>query len=406
MRITWSVPVFSQALDSGRGDLVRAAAMIEALRSGGHDVRVVEASRRPGRELDESLYRGMARRRLPDGIRLTLRDVAWWWRSREHGRRVAEVARRQGADLLVETQVHGVVSGSVAARATGLPLVLDDVSPVGEIERLGAGLPALSRAAFERQRAAAALLVVPTTHIADRLETGRTPPHVTVIPNGVDLEAHRRVDRDAARRALGLREEVLIGFVGSFQPWHDVPLLVRSFAGARTRAVARLLLVGDGPGREPALAEARSLGLDGRVIAPGSMTPDRVPELLGACDVGVLAGTNEYGQPMKLLEYGAAGLASVAPDLLPVRDVIENGVSGLLFAPGDHASLTRALEELIDAPDRCHRLGAEARSRIAAGDTWTDRARRLVGAVHRAVAAGGPAAPSRPAPRAAARSRR
>lgn len=387
MKITWSIPVFGQGLDSGRGDLVRARALVDALRSRGHEVRVVEARNRPGRQVDDALYRKLLAGRLPDRVRLALRDVAWWWRSRGHGRRVAETAEDQGTDVLVETQAHGVVSGAVAARLTGLPLVLDDVSPPTEVERLGAGLPALGRAAFRKQRDAATLLVAPSMRIRRLLEAAPASPPVRVIPNGVDLEGHRTVAPDGGRGSRGPEATVVIGFVGSFQPWHDATLLVRAFAALPESPPARLLLVGDGPGRAPALATARELEVESRIVAPGAVPPERIPALLAACDIGVLPGTNGYGHPMKLLEYAAAGLPLVAPDVPPVRELVTvDGVSGLLFPAGDAPALTHALGRLMDDPELRRRLAAHARRHLASESGWPGRGHRLERILERVVA--------------------
>jgi hypothetical protein len=101
--------------------------------------------------------------------------------------------------------------------------------------------------------------------------------------------------------------------------------------------------------------------------------------MLAACDIGVLPESNEYGQPMKLLEYAAAGLAIVAPDLPPVRAIIDDGVTGLLFPPGDVTGLTRALDRLLRDRAMRTRLGTQARSRIAAAAGWDQRGRELTG---------------------------
>lgn len=388
MKITWSVPVFGQGIGAGRGDLVRAGALVDSLRSRGHEVRVVEARRRPGRELEEAVHREVIGRVLPGRVRLALRDAAWWWRSRGHGRRVAEAAEEQGADVVVETHAHGVVSGSTAARSLGLPLVLDDVSPPGEPGRLATGFPALPRAAYRRQLEAASLLVAPTARVRKRVSAGGggDVPTVRIVPNGVDLAAHRRASRGSGRSALGLGDEFVVGFVGSFQPWHDVSLLVRAFARLDTERPARLLLVGDGPGREPSLSEARERGVDDRVLAVGRVPPDRVPRLLAACDAGVLPGTNPYGHPMKLLEYAAAGLPLVAPDLPAVSEVVEGGRTGLLVPAGDPAELARALERLEGSPTLSRRLAERARREVASGEGWDARARRLSRALEEAAA--------------------
>jgi glycosyltransferase involved in cell wall biosynthesis len=107
-------------------------------------------------------------------------------------------------------------------------------------------------------------------------------------------------------------------------------------------------------------------------------------------DIGVVPHSNEYGHPMKLVEYAAAGVPAVAPDLPPIREAIEPGKTGLLFAPGDAADLARVLSRLAGDPALRRRLGDEAQRRVAAGASWSDRARALVADL-------GPAAGAAPA---------
>jgi glycosyltransferase involved in cell wall biosynthesis len=290
-----------------------------------------------------------------------------------------------GADVLVETQVHGVPSGARAARRAGIPLVLDDVSPPGEERVLGGGLPGLAERAFRRESAVARALVVSSEGLRRDLAAEGVPEErLAVVPNGVDLAAHQGRDRRAARRSLGVEGRLVVGYAGSFQPWHRVEMLVVAVAELAEAHAVHLLLVGDGPGREEALAAAERAGLAGRVTAPGRVPPERVPGLLAACDVGALPGTNDYGQPMKLLEYAAAGLAVVAPDRPPVREVVTAGRTALLFPPGDGHALAAALRRLSADPGLREDLGQRARREVAGPAGWSVRAEELA-AVLRAV---------------------
>lgn len=382
MKVCWSVPVLADRPGAGRGDLVRAAALTEGLRGLGHQVRVVEAAGGGG---GRGIYRGILRRVLPERLALVLRDLARRVHARRHAREVAGAARRMGADVLVETQVHGVPSGARAARRAGVPLVLDDVSPPDEERALGAGLPGLAERGFRGESAAAAALVVSSEGLRRALAAAGVPEErLAVVSNGVDLAAHRGLDRRAARRSLGVEGRLVVGYAGSFQPWHRVETLVSAVAGIAEDHDVHLLLVGDGPGREEALAAVRRAGLKARVSAPGRVPPERVPELLAACDVGALPGTNDYGQPMKLLEYAAAGLAMVAPDRPPVREVVTGGRTALLFPPGDGRALAGALRRLSAEPGLRESLGQRARREVAGPAGWSGRAEELA-AVLRAV---------------------
>lgn len=379
MKITWSVPVWGERLDSSRGDLVRARGLIEALQVDGHDVRVVESVAMPGGGLVISAYRGVVRRVLPQRLALTLRDVGRWIQAQVHGRRVAAEAREQSAEVIIETQVNFAGSGALAARITGLPLVLDDCSPSSEEGVLGAGLPGLAHYVLKQQTQAASVVVVASHALGERLvEEGVPPDKLGIVPNGVDLAAYDGVDREAARKRLGLVNRCVFGFVGSFEPWHHVELLVEALARLVSDHSVHLLLVGDGPGRESALAASRHLGVSSHVTAVGAVKPAELPELVSSFDVGVLPGSNDYGHPMKLMEYAAAGLASVAPDLAAVREVVQDGVTGVLFPPGDVNALAMTLAWLV-TDDRLRKcLGEYARTQVAVGASWTDRARALV----------------------------
>jgi glycosyltransferase involved in cell wall biosynthesis len=376
MKITWSIPVRGPSpRDSSRGDLVRAWHLIDALRTDGHDVCAVEDTGR----LAVSAYRTATRRVLPRRWALVLRDAGRWAHARSHGRRVAAAAAEQGADVIFETQVHFSNSGARAARITGLPLVLDDCSPSSEEVMLGSGLPGLAHRLLKRPARTAAVVVAVSQALRQRLiEEGISPEKICVVPNGVDLAAYEDIDRPAARARLGLSDRFVIGFVGSFQPWHRVELLVEAFAHLAYDRRVHLLLVGNGPGRESALTAARRLGVRHRVTVIGAVQPSEVPELICSLDVGVLPGSNDYGHPMKVLEYAAAGLARVAPDLAPVREIIQPGVTGLLFPPGDVSALASALTRLMTDDNLRQRLGERARSHVSVGASWKDRARALV----------------------------
>lgn len=377
MRITWSLPVGGERLNGSRGDLVRAARLIDALRGDGHEVHVVERMDRAGAETVVKTYRNWVRRALPARPALILRDAARWADARHHGRRVAAAARAQSADVIVETQVHASGSGALAVRLSGVPLLLDDCSPLSEAVEMGLGLRGLARRLFRQQVEAARWATVSSHALRERMiQEGVPRAKLRVIPNGVDAGAYAAADRDAERRRLGLEGLCVFGFVGSFQPWHRVELLVQAMALLAHERV-HLLLVGDGPGRSEAMAAAHRLGVASRIAAPGAVPPAQVPALVAACDVGVLPGSNDYGHPMKLLEYAAAGLPAVAPDLAPVREVVRDGVTGRLFPAGDASALARTLAVfVVDEPLR-RRMGAAARQAVAAGATWRARARVL-----------------------------
>lgn len=384
MKITWSLPVRGERLESSRGDLVRARRLIERLRAEGHDLRVVEYATLPGASLAVSAYRRLVSRVIPRPLALILRDLGRWLESRRHARRVAWEARKQGADVILETQVGFAGSGASAARLTGLPFVLEDCSPSSEEAVLGCGLPGLAKRILRRQLAAASMVVVSTRALREILiQDGVPAKKLHVVPNGVDARAYSALDPEGVRERLGLSRQCVIGFVGSFQPWHATELVVHALAQLARWYPLHLVLVGDGPTRKSTLDAVRRLGLDSSVTAIPAVPPDRIPGLISAFHIGVLPGSNDYGHPVKLMEYAAAGIPSVAPDLPSVREVVQDGLSGLLFPPGDLGGLVAALALLIQEENLRTRLGDTARRTITAEASWSGRGRDLASLLER-----------------------
>jgi glycosyltransferase involved in cell wall biosynthesis len=378
VRIVWSLPLRGERLTSSRGDVVRARHLIEALREEGHDVIVIDDAAHGHTHAAVTTYRNRLRSWLPRSTALIVRDIGRIVHGCMHGAHVQAAARTTRADLIVETQVAYTLSGSLASRLTGTPLVLDDCSPGSEEHQFGTGLPALAQVVMGLQARAARSVVAVSPTITEMLAAEGIPRQkIACVPNGIAAEAFTRAAH-RGRRPPELEGICVVGFIGSFQPWHRVDLLIDAVAALPAACRIQVVLAGDGPGLAAVLDRAVKSGIRDRVAAVGAVPANEVPALLSAWDVGVMPHSNPYGDPMKLREYAAAGLPSIAPDLAPIRDVVEDGVTGLLFRPGDLDALARSLAGLAaDEPFR-RRLGDEARRRAFASGSWTERARSLL----------------------------
>ena len=376
MKIVWSLPVRGERLSSSRGDLVRARSLIDALRADGHEVSVVEDAEHAHTQAVVATYRSWLRSVLPRRPTLILRDLGRSMHGCAHGIHVASAARALRADLIIETQVAYSASAALAGRLAGIPFVLDDCSPTCEEDAVGAGLPALARAALRLQAQRARAVVAVSPALAGMLvEEGVPHRKIACVPNVIDVDAFTHAIA-ARHRDPAEHGRCVIVFVGSFQPWHRVDLLFDAVAALAERI--QVVLAGDGPGLKTALDSATARRLQDRVTALGAIPPDAIPALLARCDIGVLPHSNEYGDPMKLREYAAAGLAVVAPDLEPVREAVVNDETGILFPAGNADALARALARLADDPVERRRLGEQAQQRAFATGSWRGRARALL----------------------------
>ena len=127
--------------------------------------------------------------------------------------------------------------------------------------------------------------------------------------------------------------------------------------------------------------QAARLGVRDRLTVTGLIPHEDVPAWLARIDIAVLADSNDYGSPMKIFEYMAAGKAIVAPDYGPVLEVLQNGSTGVVFPRGDVGALQEALSELVADPALRRRLGENARVSVLREHTWARNAERLEAAL-------------------------
>jgi glycosyltransferase involved in cell wall biosynthesis len=214
------------------------------------------------------------------------------------------------------------------------------------------------------------------------ISLGGNEQDVHVVPNGVStrLFAEKKTG-ETVRRRYNLGNERLVGFVGSFQPWHDVRGLLHAFSKLYAYDHnLRLILVGDGEPRETLEESTRGLGLESAVIFTGNVPHDSVPDYIAAMDVAVAPyNWNEdfYGSPLKLFEYMAAGKPTVAAAIGQIEEVIEHRKTGWLYPSGDYEQLAEGMAGLLYSPELSSAIGTAAREKILTKYTWKAIATRI-----------------------------
>jgi glycosyltransferase involved in cell wall biosynthesis len=190
------------------------------------------------------------------------------------------------------------------------------------------------------------------------------PRKVTVVPNGIDVRRFREpVDAAALRRSLRIPAAApVIGTVGRLSEVKQQDVLLRAFARVRLRVPeAHLLLVGDGPLKDSLSELAVRLGLGDRVHFAGYQA--RPQAYLRLMDLFALTSRSE-GMPLVVLEAWAAGLPVVASRVGGLPEMIDEGRTGVLFAPGDEGALADVLSGLLEDAGRARRMGEEGRVRV------------------------------------------
>jgi len=198
---------------------------------------------------------------------------------------------------------------------------------------------------------------------------GAASARVHVIPNGTDMTAvgpHLRARRAALRQSLGIGDgEFLWLAAGRLEEPKDYPNLLEAMAMLRPAAPhARLAIAGQGPLEHELRALAASLHLDDVVSFLGFR--EDVHACMAAADATVLASAWE-GLPNVVIESLAAGTPIVSTDVGGVREVIDEGVSGLIVPPRRPLALASAMSALMA------RSPSDLRSMGDAGRAYVER---------------------------------
>lgn len=300
------------------------------------------------------------------------------WRDMQHDRLVESHLRSLSESnppaLICERSARLHKAGLTVARALNVPYVLewkDNLVNYG---------PSLFRAHALRVEAEkerqADWIIVESQVLKDQLaEGGLEPGKILVAHNAVDSAgfAHRPSERERFRRSIGIDDDhVLVGYLGSYAWYHDTPRLIEAAAQLQSRFADRVRIVLVGAGRDRPACEGLvdRMGLAERVIFHDPISPDAVPNVLSGLDIAVLPGSTDIICPIKIQEYMAAGLPTVAPDYRCNREVLEDGVHGLLFRPGDASDLAAKLAQLAEDAGMRHRMGEAARQSAVDRFSW------------------------------------
>lgn len=188
----------------------------------------------------------------------------------------------------------------------------------------------------------------------DRLRFGSQK--LRTLYNGV------RVDRYQPRSSLRAPSEAVVVFVAAWLiPEKGIDILLRAFAQTRGTEV-RLQVAGDGPDEGRLRALAIELGIAERTSFLGLRND--LPDLLADADIFVHPATWAEAFGFAVAEAMSCGCAVVAASVGAMPELIEDGTSGLLFAPGDPDALAAQLNRLIEDRTLRELLSANARARV------------------------------------------
>lgn len=279
----------------------------------------------------------------------------------------AKVIRENCLDVIVERETS-FGAGAVASMLTGKPMILELIGP---------------RCSALSVRRASRIMAYTESMLPKKVSRNKA----VIVTAAVDTDMFRpdAEQRRAVREEYGLGGCVVIGYVGTFQPWHGVEELIRASKGIlEAHPDVRFLMVG--PYYEPMESLAKSLGVSRAYIFTGPVAYEEVPRYINAADVLVAPYNPErselrrrygIGSPLKVLEYMSCAKPLVTSSLRPITEIVQDEMNGLLVPSGDVKSLRDALIRLVEDRGFAEGLGERARACVLRRYSWSALASRF-----------------------------
>lgn len=368
------------------GYTFRTRAILRAQLAKGWDVRGLTGRRHVAAGPQEELVDGLHFHRTPGeaaGGNALLRE---WRDISAHADAIDSLVRQWRPDIIhAHSPVLNAMAAQRVARRHGIPLIYEirafwEDAAVGN----GTGTEGSPRYWLTRQlethavRAADAVAVICEGLRSDLVARGIDSAKITVSPNGVDLDQFGApVPRDPVLTAkLGLEGADVVGFIGSFYDYEGLDDLIAAMPRlVRARPRAKLLLVGGGPMEQALRDQALASPFTDHIVFVGRVPHDQVEHYYAQVDVLAYPRKamrlTDLVTPLKPLEAMAQGRLVAASSVGGHRELIEDGVTGTLFAPDDPAAIAQALAGMFADRDFWNERRIVARDFVERERNWS-----------------------------------
>jgi glycosyltransferase involved in cell wall biosynthesis len=392
MKISYSVADHGIPVLGRKGCSTHVRETCRLLMERGNDLTVFT----PNRGLDDSVNPGLNFRVCaPPTAKWLGADMRMFLFNFRLLKEMRAVFRAQKPDVLYERYSLYCFAGHKISREFGLPRVLEVNARLAEEQAGRLRMPAIAQR-FEDYllRRAEEIIVVSSPLRESFMKLGVPGEQISIMPMAVDTKRFRP-DTSAfdLRAKYGLRGKTIGGYVGTLTDWHGVDMLCDvALRFVRDGVDCSFLVLGGDPKQVQRFRDlAAKNGLEGRLVFGGSVPYDDVPSHINGMDFTVITNSTKWASPTKLFESQAMGKPVVAPDLVPIRDVMTHESEGLLFEPMNIASLSDTILRMVEAPDARIEMGRRARERVERTRSWEVNVDRILELYEKMLDRRGPA---------------
>lgn len=203
---------------------------------------------------------------------------------------------------------------------------------------------------------------------------------IKVIYLGVDSDGFRPQDVSALQRKYSLENSKVILYVGHLADRKGPTVLLQAIPHVNTQYDVRYLFIGPDSGEKSNMTTMiGTLEIGEKVRIIGEVGEEQLPLFYSIADILVFPTVvNTEGFGLVALEAMASETPVIASRIAAIPEVVVDGVTGILFEPGNHVELARKIEELLANENVRQRMGREGRKLVESKFTWESCGRRTL----------------------------
>lgn len=189
---------------------------------------------------------------------------------------------------------------------------------------------------------------------------------------GIDLSKRRIIENTHEIDALyNIKEKFIVGFVGIFQKYQKVDLLIQAAAELKDIPDICFLIIGTGWGYEKMLDEVKERKLT-NVILTGKIPPDKIHTIYNRMNIGIIPDCAYHMYPVKYLEYSLYNKATVIPKYEVFKQFFYNNsyYEKVSFSPANFKEMAKKIIELKNNNNLRDTIAKYSSEYIRANHTW------------------------------------
>ncbi len=406
MKILYYSPHPNLQLYSPSGYGTHMREMIEAFQSHGHEVKTlimggeeIPEEHELGIQFKDNPYKRIVKKATPPLLWQSIKDYNLLKFDQNAATTLEKAVEQFQPDMIYERGFYLMISGVKIAKKFNIKHIVEINAPYIEEKINLEGKTLLKNKAYQNEKVMveqADQIVVVSSALKYYFE--KKYPNIKekliVTPNAVNPkkvdESLSSSNTDKLKQELFSyhsrlegRKMLVIGFVGSIFPYHGVDNLLYAFQSLTKKIKDQeliLLIVGDGEILNELKELAVKLKIHHNVVFTGNISSSEIYKYIEVMDITVMAKSNWYGSPVKIFEYGIMEKAIIAPNNVPVKDVMVEGEDGLLIEDNID-SLTEALWKLINDPGLRLTLAANFKKKVRNYYTWKKVAKKILDSI-------------------------